>query len=616
MFLLERRRKQVIMSRIIRLLGLLVTSMFLLTGCVNNASSGEQPEDPPAVDPENPPIDPEDPPVDPEDPPIDPEDPPVDPEDPPIEPEPKKYEKDEEGFYILEEDYFSYIEDETDKKTKNEVMIPQNVEGVEKYSQLRMYIGDKQVPVYNVKTNISHTWTAEAASRQNNSYATIGLKGRVEIKLQSNFAYLDDVTIRPTDRNVPLTIDSNRRVLSFTISDIGQYTIEMRSGRTLHLFVEDIDIMNNSDSSVMYFAPGIHNKSNDSRIGNNNTINLNSNQKVYIAPGAFIYAKFLANNASNIEISGPGYIDGSIFERDANKGSVLVPIEFNNCTNITLKDFGCIDPAGWCFNMYFCKRVTIDNVKVISSRSNGDGISIQSCQNVNVTNSFLRTWDDSLVVKNYPSWSNRDIEGTTRSIHFSNCLIWTDLAQSMEIGYECVGQVMEDISFDNITILHNYHKAVISIHNGNNADIKNVKFTNITIEDASMGKGDGNNIIVDIRNIFSTTWSTNHKITSLGSVDEVLISNVLAISGSENPEVLVQGTLEHRSGYPNVGHYVSNVTINDFYLYDKVITKENCNYRTNQYTNNIEFTSSGNQVTGATYTPKDISEYGNNIIFR
>ena len=186
----------------------------------------------------------------------------------------------------------------------------------------------------------------------------------------------------------------------------------------------------------------------------------------------------------------------------------------------------------------------------------------------------------------------------------------------MEVGYETVGQVMEDICFDNITVLHNFHKAIISIHNGNNANIKNVKFTNITIEDASTGKGDGWNYIVDIRNIFNSTWSTNHKITSLGSIDGVDISNVLTISGSADPVVMVQGTLETRNEYPKVGHFVSNVTINDFYLYDKVINKNNCNYQTNKYVNNILFTSSGNPVTGASYTPKDVSEYGNNIIFK
>ena len=579
------------MSKLVRLFGLLTIGSLLLSGCFNNEKKDEPVPDIPS------------------------EDEPSE-EDPPEEEESTTYEKDSEGFYILEEDYFSYSDDSTDLKTKNEVVIPPTIDGVDKYSQLRMFIGDRQVPVYNVKTNISQTWSAEASSRQNNSYATFGLKGKVTIKLQASFNFMNNVTIRPSNRQVPFTIDSNRRVLSFTISDIGQYTIEMRSGRTLHLFVEDPSIMSNETANVMYFEPGIHKRGTDSRIGSNNVINLSSNQKVYLAPGAFVFAKFSANSASNIEISGPGYIDGSIFERDANKGSVLVPIDFNYCSNITLKDFACIDPAGWTFNMYFCNGLTIDNIKIISSRSNGDGISLQSCQNANVTNSFLRTWDDSLVVKNYPKWSDRNVEGTTRNISFSNCLIWTDLAQSMEIGYETVGEVMEDITFDNITVLHNYHKAVISIHNANNANVKNVHFTNITIEDGSVGKGDGWNYLVDIRNLFNSTWSTNHKITTLGSIDGVNISNVLVLNGSIDPAIVVKGTKENRDGFLKDEHITSNVTINDFFLYDRVITKDNCNYQTNQYTSNIQFTSSGKKVTGSSYTPRDVSEYGNNIIFK
>ena len=99
-------------------------------------------------------------------------------------------------------------------------------------------------------------------------------------------------------------------------------------------------------------------------------------------------------------------------------------------------------------------------------------------------------------------------------------------------------------------------------------------------------------------------------------MDGVTISNVRVLSGIDNPVVLVKGTLETRQEYPNTGHYVSNVSINDFYLYDKVINKDNCNYQTNEYTDNINFTSSGNPITGASYTPRDVSAYGNNIIFK
>lgn len=529
---------------------------------------------------------------------------PIDPVDPSGEgdddddddPTPTVYEKDEEGFYILEEDYFKPLDN------PDLVFVPQTVDEVEKYPLLRMFAGDKQVPVYNVKVNMSNNWTPNNYSRRNSGFASIGMKEKVNIKLQSNFNFLDDVVIRPLGRNVEYELDNNRRVLSFEITKPGQYIVEIRSNRVLHLFVEDLDVMNKAQQSgTMYFGPGIHTKSNDNRIGGNNVVNLSSNSKVQFAPGAFVFAKFMANNASNIQIFGPGYIDGSSFDRDAEKGTVTVPLEFNYCSNITIKDVSCIDPAGWTYNMYFCNGVKISNIKIISSRSNGDGISIQSCQNVEVSDSFVRSWDDSLVVKNYPRWDNRSVEGTTRSVHFNNCLIWTDLAQSMEIGYECVGKVMDDIVFNNITVLHNYHKAILSIHNGNNADITNVQFTNITIEDAAMGRGDGNKYLIDFRNVHSSTWSDQHKVTSLGSVDTVLVENVLVIKGIENPLVAVEGCLEQRSAYPKEVHYVKNVTIKDFKLYDQVLTSSYSKIMTNQYTTNLTISATGNAITGAEY---------------
>ncbi|MBO6280130.1 MAG: hypothetical protein J6M95_00920 [Bacilli bacterium] len=519
----------------------------------------------------------------------------------------KTYEKDEDGFYILEEDYFSYKEDSSDTRNKSAVYIPKLQSTITQNSQMRLFVGDKQVPIYNVLANNSHSWTPNNYSRINCGYASIGLKGRVTLKLQTSFKIFEDAKVTPLSRGVKQTIDNERRVLTFEINQTGQYVVEFRGGRTLHLFVEDIDIMSENTQGTMYFAPGVHNKG---------TVYLNSNASVYLAPGSFVYGKFIANNASNITISGAGYIDGSKYDRDASKGTVTVPIEFNNCSNITLKDFSCIDPAGWTFNMYFCNEVNIDNVKIISSRSNGDGISIQSCQNVNVTNSFIRSWDDSLVVKNYPQWSNRNIEGTTRSIHFNNCILWTGLAQSMEVGYETVGQIMDDISFENITVLHNFHKAVFSIHNGNNANITNVRFENITVEGANMGRGDGSRYLVDIQNLHSSTWSDQHKITGLGSIDEVTLKNIKVLSGIKNPAILLEGCLENRDGFPHEAHTISNVKFIDFYLYDKVIDSTYENYITNEYVSNVSFSTTGKEITGAILDYKDVSDYGNNLIFK
>lgn len=520
------------------------------------------------------------------------------------------YQKDEEGFYILETDYFINKSIE-DNKSVSKIRFSDKLHDLYKYSQLRMFIGDKQVPLINCKTNMSQIWNGEAPSRMNNSVAIIELEGKVEIKLQANFAILGECTIRPLSANIKPTIDENRRVVSLTISSSGQYTIEFRGRRTLHLFVNNYKEFDDYkiSSNLIYFGEGIHNKSNSSYINSNNIIDLNSNTTVFIDSGAIVQAAFCASNKSNIKIIGSGIVDGSIFERSVQNGTTRIPYDFNYCNNIVFKGITTLDPAGWCYNIYFCNDIRFDNIKIISSRSNGDGVSIQSCQNVVCENSFIRSWDDSLVVKNYPKWNDRSQHGTTRNIKFENCILWTDLAQSMEIGYETVGEVMEDITFNNITVLHNYHKAIISIHNANNANIKNVKFTNITIEDLATGKGDGKNIFIDIANIFSNTWSTNHTITSLGKINGVLIENVKIIDGNDDPLINISGTIDFRSEYYNSYHYIENVTIKDVLLKNQILDEsyENLNIH---LANNVKFENSNNEITGASIKYIDSSSYG------
>ena len=322
-------------------------------------------------------------------------------------------------------------------------------------------------------------------------------------------------------------------------------------------------------------------------INSSNTITLNNNDFVYIDRGAIVEGKFLCNNKSNVRIVGEGVVSGATFTRSVNQGKALIPYDFNYCNNIAIEGIVTLDPAGWCYNMYFCNDLTIDNVKIITSRANGDGISIQSCNNVKVTNSFVRSWDDSLVVKNYPMWSNRDNEGSSSNILFDNCVIWTDLAQSMEIGYETIGEIMKDITFSNITILHNYHKACISIHNGNNANIENVHYKNIIIEDASMGKGDGRNVLIEITTEFSSTWSTNHKTTSLGSINDVLIEDVYCYNAN-NPLISLRGSIDGRSGYSKDIHYVSNITFKNVYINDELLSNNYDNFES-IYCENIIF---------------------------
>ncbi|MDE7213495.1 MAG: hypothetical protein K2N42_02835, partial [Anaeroplasmataceae bacterium] len=119
-------------------------------------------------------------------------DPPDDPDTPiepiePIEPtEPKAYEKDEEGFYILEEDYFTNTSKKDNLKA-SKLRYDNSIEDSLKYNDMRFYAGDKRIPLYNIKVNVSQNWNAEAPHRTNNAVGIIELEGVMTFKLQCNF---------------------------------------------------------------------------------------------------------------------------------------------------------------------------------------------------------------------------------------------------------------------------------------------------------------------------------------------------------------------------------------------------------------------------------------------
>lgn len=486
-------------------------------------------------------------------------------------------------------------------------------EGVEKYSGAEVYLEGTRLPLYSVMVNEKHVWTASNYSRVSNGVGLFELDGKVSVTVKVDEELDYSSVVRPLSAGIVPIADTVNRTLTFTISSAGEYVIEINGNPldAVHLFVSDysygkqseIDGMSRS-KEVIYFGPGLHTAETSEYINEFNIVNLGSDTLVYLDDGAVVRAKFLANNSDHITIAGRGIIDGSVFDRDASAGTVTVPLEFNYCTDITLSDFTVLDPAGWCVNFYFNQDSEINGIKIISSRSNGDGISIQSCQNIAVDGCFVRAWDDALVVKNYPEWSDRTRQGTTENISFTNCMIWSDLAQCMEIGYETVGEVMTGISFENITVLHAFHEAVFSIHNANNANITGVSWKDVTVEDASTDGG----LLAEIRDLYSSTWSDQHAVTALGSIDGVSIDNVNILSGARQMIINVSGCYDTRSGYES-SHYVENVAISNVVFRGNPVKEDSLNV--GSYVKNVTVTEgeAAGSVFISSHTAEELESY-------
>lgn len=485
--------------------------------------------------------------------------------------------------------------------------------GVNQYTYSRLYtIDGQEIPLYATKINDSQVWNGLAPNRYDSGLAIVGFHGPFTLRLVCQEAMGDKTVIRPLSSGVNFQVNAlDRHEMTFVIKKPGVYVLEPDGEKILavHLFVriinDDSEYQNNSN--VIYFDKGLHDASNDSRLSSS-TLTLKSNQTVYLAFGSIVRARFVASNQQNIKIIGPGIIDGSTFERIAGQSegnTQFIPFDFSYSSHIEFADFVMSDPAGWCVNWYFVTDSSISRIGIITSRSNGDGISLQSTQRIVVTDSFVRGWDDNLVVKNYPQWNNTSLEGYTDDITFSRCVLWTDLAQSMEIGYETIGQTMKNITFEDITVLHALHKPVISIHNGNNANIENVNYRRITVEDASMGRGDSqaNSQLIQIQNIYSSNWSSAHKVTSLGSISGVNVSNLKVLKGNSLLAIAISGIIDPRSQYPDDPHYVDDVHLIDCDFYGEIIDENYLGINVGLYVRGFSISKTSQEVTGATSLP-------------
>ena len=384
---------------------------------------------------------------------------------------------------------------------------------------LRAYVEGTELFVYDTRVNHGRVFTWAAPSTKNR-VVVFDFEGKVHMRVEVPSATaLTDVVIRPLSYGITPTVTGN--TVEFDLEYSANYVLEYNDGKVtdaadnaLHIFANPIEQNPISSDSVpqntIYLGPGIYSAG---------AIPLASGQTLYLAGGAYVYGQIRMEGLENVTIRGRGIIDGEIFTRTG-AADYTLPIEIRFCENVKIEGISILDPAGWAVTLYHSKDIEIDNLKIITARPNGDGISVQSCENVTVKGGFVRTWDDSLVVKNTD-------RGNTKNVTFDNVVVWTDLAQSMEVGFETNGATMDGITFKNITVVHNYHKAAMSIHNSDDAVITNVLYQSITIEDAKMlgdNRIDGeNDFLIDITIAYNAEWS---KSDTRGSINGVTFENI------------------------------------------------------------------------------------------
>lgn len=477
------------------------------------------------------------------------------------------------------------IEQPTKTVTESKLTVYDGPELLESSSVLKAYVENEELFVYDTRVNHNRIFSY-TYSQDYGQVVGFDFEGKVHMRVEITGATsLTDVVVRPLSYEITPTVSGN--TVEFDLQYSANYTLEYNDGtvtdaadNALHIFANPIEenpvTADNVPANTIYIGPGVYSAS---------AIPMASNQTLYLAGGAYVYGQVRAENLENIIIRGRGILSGEIYDRRS-AAEYTLPIELRFCKNVKIEGISILDPAGWAVTLYHSENIQIDNLKIITARANGDGISVQSCKNVNVTGGFVRTFDDSLVVKNTD-------RGDTEGITFDNVVVWTDLAQSMEVGFETNGAVMKDITFKNITVLHNYHKAAMSIHNSDDAVISNVVYESITIEDGRMlgdNRNDGeNDFLIDITIAYSQEWS---KADERGKIDGVRFENIKILQLADSVACRINGWGEQNN--------VQNVTVKGVEIAgEKIDSAEKLKLAYNNYVSGVSVNEADYEIFGA-----------------
>ena len=120
-----------------------------------------------------------------------------------------------------------------------------------------------------------------------------------------------------------------------------------------------------------------------------------------------------ASGVENIAITGSGEINGAgpaFYDTDIpsgqsfyNKPDMPRPrmIIFYECQNVKMEDISFVDSPCWTLWLIACENVNIHRVKVLGDQKmiNNDGIDIDSCRQVTLSDCFLKTSDDCIILR-------------------------------------------------------------------------------------------------------------------------------------------------------------------------------------------------------------------------
>lgn len=272
------------------------------------------------------------------------------------------------------------------------------------------------------------------------------------------------------------------------------------------------------------------------------------------------------DKVENVVIDGHGTIDGRGRYFISNRGhdeGITRPhlLRFVQSKNIVVRDITIRNSGCWMQHYLACDHIRIDGVTIFNrNHLNNDGLDLDGCHDVIVSNCFIDSDDDGIVLK---STSPRLCENIT----ISNCVVSTH-CNAVKMGTETTGG-FRNININNIVIKPSADQAekfcgqwlgisAIALEIVDGGVMENINLSNFTVE------GTLAPIFIRLANR-ARPHLAGIKKPGVGRINDVRISNVTVYNAGKIGSSI--------TGIP--GHCVENVKLSNITIHHKGGVTEN-----------------------------------------
>ena len=183
-----------------------------------------------------------------------------------------------------------------------------------------------------------------------------------------------------------------------------------------------------------------------------------------------------ANGATGAAITGHGTIDGNGSAFGYEEDGRPFMVRFVNCTDVKVTGVTLKDSPGWVSHYLGCENVLIHGITICShTNGNNDGIDVDSCRRVRISDCDIDTGDDAICIKATRATASEDIVVT-------GCRI-SSVWGALKLGTESAGD-FRNIIFSNI-IIRNTHGGGLKLISMDGCNMENVIAENLIMDNVS-----------------------------------------------------------------------------------------------------------------------------------